>query len=291
MTPERTIIFAFESRKILSSVLRVVHESENEKYIIASRIADLISILKTVRPTLIVFGFYNNQEAIYTLSQICRYSRVPFLCLKEDNERLSWKPESIVFTLSLFDSFQGNVLSRYINSILRLSESTNGRRANNSLLNDSMRRSFVDNNDDTMSKYVMELEKRKSVLLHVKKKIKELYADADQESKGKLLSLMNLIRNETSKEKSGEEFDVYFNRIRPAFLNKLHSRHPGLTPKDIKYCCFLCLNMSNNEIRNLLGINQESVRTHQYRLKKKLALPKKISLREYVNTLASSKAN
>jgi len=38
------------------------------------------------------------------------------------------------------------------------------------------------------------------------------------------------------------------------------------------------MNMSNDDIRALLGISQESVRTHKYRLKKKLSLGKDQSL-------------
>ena len=285
MTPEKTIIFAFESKKILSSILGVANESKDIKYIIASRISDVISILKTVNPALIIFGFYNNQEALSILCNISKYPKIPLLCLKDEKERLSWDNKSIVFTLSLYSSFQENVLSAHIDSILMLSNVPNSRSINSSFLKASMQNSFV-NQDDKLSKYVMELEKRKSVLVNVKKRIKELHIDADKASKSKFLSLLNMIRNEISEEKPGEDFDVYFNEIRPMFLTQLHSKHPKLTPKDIKYCCYLSLNMSNNEIRKLLGINQESVRTHQYRLKKKMYLPKYQNLREYINTLA-----
>ncbi len=289
MTLEKTIIFAFESKKILSSVLGVVNETKKIKYIVASRIPDVISILKTIQPSLIIFGFYNNQEAVSTLSGLSKYPKIPLLCLKDEKEHLKWGRESIVFTLSFYTSLQENVLSAHINSILMLSDSSNSASITNSLIDASMRKSFV-NQGDELSKYVMELEKKKSVLLNMKKRIKELYNDASPTSKSKLLSLMNMIKNETLKEKPDEDFGVYFNRIRPMFLKRLLSKHPRLTPMDIKYCCYLCLNMSNNEIRNLLGINQESVRTHQYRLKKKMSLPRKLSLREYLNTLALQKA-
>jgi len=290
MTPKKTIIFAFESRKILSSVLAVVHENDDLNYIIASRISDVISILKTERPSLIVFGFYNNQEAVSMLCRLSGSQKIPLLCLSNEREILRWGPDSIVFTLPLNSSLQEDLLSAYMNSILMLSANKSDIRRPTTLLDNSLRRSFV-HQDGQLSKYVMELEKKKSILVNIKKRIKELHIDADPATKKRLLSILNMIRNEIQSEKRNEDFNDYFNKIHPMFLNRLHSRHPGLTPKDIKYCCYLSLNMSNHEIRNLLGINQESVRTHQYRLKKKLSLPKEVSLRGYVNNLALKKVN
>jgi DNA-binding CsgD family transcriptional regulator len=45
------------------------------------------------------------------------------------------------------------------------------------------------------------------------------------------------------------------------------------------------MNMSNDHIGNLLGINQESVRTHKYRLKKKMSLPREQDLRTYLRSV------
>ena len=42
-----------------------------------------------------------------------------------------------------------------------------------------------------------------------------------------------------------------------------------------------------NEIRNILGINQESVRTHKYRLKKKMALSKSQDLSHYLKSVTN----
>jgi DNA-binding CsgD family transcriptional regulator len=40
--------------------------------------------------------------------------------------------------------------------------------------------------------------------------------------------------------------------------------------------------MSNEDICKLLGINQESVRTHKYRLKRKLTLSKEENLQNFL---------
>lgn len=82
-----------------------------------------------------------------------------------------------------------------------------------------------------------------------------------------------------------EDFKLYFENVNPNFLNKLRDNHPDLTLKDVKYCCYVTMNMSNDDITHILGINPESVRTHKYRLKKKLGLSKNQSLRHYLAKL------
>ena len=43
--------------------------------------------------------------------------------------------------------------------------------------------------------------------------------------------------------------------------------------------------MSNDDIKNILGINQESVRTHKYRLKRKMSLPNELDLSTYLRSV------
>ena len=45
--------------------------------------------------------------------------------------------------------------------------------------------------------------------------------------------------------------------------------------------------MDNEDSRLVGGINQESVRTHKYRLKKKMVLEKNQNLRNYIQAFAS----
>ena len=72
-------------------------------------------------------------------------------------------------------------------------------------------------------------------------------------------------------------------------LESYEKKFPCLTTKDLKYCCYLKMNMSNQDIRHILGINQDSVRMHKYRLKKKMTLSKKVDLRSYINSFANER--
>ena len=81
------------------------------------------------------------------------------------------------------------------------------------------------------------------------------------------------------------DFKVFYEEADPNFLLALGAKYPFLTPVDLKYCCYLKMNMTNDDIRQVFGISLESVRTHKHRLKKKLALSKDTDLNLFLRTI------
>jgi len=124
-------------------------------------------------------------------------------------------------------------------------------------------------------------------ILGILKLIKKTQAVSLETTKTQLMSIVNTIKMTRSDRKHWDDFKHYFENINPNFIKTLSTKYPCLTAKDLKYCCYLKMNMSNEDIRLILGINQESVRTHKYRLKKKLVLEKHQDLRNYLQTFSN----
>jgi len=141
------------------------------------------------------------------------------------------------------------------------------------------------NSTKNLSRYVLELDQKIEVLVRIKDRIVDLYPRVEDSIRVELISIVNSIKVSANDNKLWDDFKLYFERTNPNFLFLLAQKHPDLTPKDLKYCCYLKMNMSNDDIRNLLGINQESVRTHKYRLKKKMDLPKDQDLITYLRAV------
>ncbi|MGB8195368.1 MAG: hypothetical protein WCF67_25775, partial [Chitinophagaceae bacterium] len=205
---------------------------------------------------------------------------VPVLCItkKFENETLRWSSNHIVFTYPLEHINNDECLNSRINSIFLLKTVPEAAH------------SFADaalqhNNTRDLSRYVMELDQKVEVLSKVKERIADLSAKVDDRTRGELSSIVSMIRMSANNNKIWDDFKLYFARTDPQFLTMLGQKYPFLTPIDLKYCCYLKMNMSNDDIRNLLCINQESVRTHQYRLKKKMSLPKDQDLRSYLRNV------
>ena len=77
-------------------------------------------------------------------------------------------------------------------------------------------------------------------------------------------------------------FILPFNNADKKFLRKIKTKHPGLTPNDLRLCAYLRLNLSSKEIAPLLNISPRSVEVKRYRLRKKMQLDHDINLTNYI---------
>jgi len=77
-------------------------------------------------------------------------------------------------------------------------------------------------------------------------------------------------------------FQEAFNNADKDFLKKIKIKHEALTPNDLKLCAYLRLNLSSKEIAPLLNISPRSVEVKRYRLRKKMNLPHKTGLTNYI---------
>ena len=77
-------------------------------------------------------------------------------------------------------------------------------------------------------------------------------------------------------------FKEAFNNADKDFLNKIKSKHPDLTPNDLRLCAYLRLNLSSKEIAPLLNISPRSVEVKRYRLRKKMDLDHDANLTNYI---------
>ncbi|WP_246296554.1 helix-turn-helix and ligand-binding sensor domain-containing protein [Winogradskyella vidalii] len=79
-----------------------------------------------------------------------------------------------------------------------------------------------------------------------------------------------------------EVFENNFSQVHDEFFEILKAKHAILTPKDLKICAYIKMNLSSKEIAPLMNISVRGVETHRYRLKKKLDLENDISLVDYL---------
>jgi AraC family chitin signaling transcriptional activator len=77
-------------------------------------------------------------------------------------------------------------------------------------------------------------------------------------------------------------FKEAFNNADKKFIKKVKSKHPDLTPNDLRLCAYLRLNLSSKEIAPLLNISHRSVEVKRYRLRKKMNLSHNLNLTNYI---------
>ncbi|KAF2517917.1 LuxR C-terminal-related transcriptional regulator [Flavobacterium foetidum] len=90
--------------------------------------------------------------------------------------------------------------------------------------------------------------------------------------------------NEVNKHE-WETFETNLNQIHNEFIINLTKKFPNLTPKDIKLCVYLKMNLSSKEIAPLMNISFRGVELHRYRLRKKLNLTQDENLSKFLLSL------
>jgi AraC family chitin signaling transcriptional activator len=79
-----------------------------------------------------------------------------------------------------------------------------------------------------------------------------------------------------------ETFEANLNQIHNEFIINLSKKFPILTPKDIKLCVYLKMNLSSKEIAPMMNISFRGVELHRYRLRKKLNLVQEENLSKFL---------
>ena len=95
-----------------------------------------------------------------------------------------------------------------------------------------------------------------------------------------------LIRENISHDDDWRTFMHNFDAAYEDFTKNLQSRHPGLTPTELRVCCYLKMGLSSKEIAPLFNISYRSVEMTRYRLRKKLGLTRENSLTDYLQSLS-----
>ena len=90
--------------------------------------------------------------------------------------------------------------------------------------------------------------------------------------------------NEVNKHE-WEIFETNLNQIHNEFIINLSKKFPHLTPKDVKLCVYLKMNLSSKEIAPMMNISFRGVELHRYRLRKKLSLSQDENLSKFLLSL------
>jgi len=95
-------------------------------------------------------------------------------------------------------------------------------------------------------------------------------------------SIQKKINRNIDSDKQWEVFETHFENVHEEFLKRLKENYPDLSPRELKLCAYLRLNISSKEIAALMNISVRGVEISRYRLRKKLGIDHDTNLTEFI---------
>lgn len=144
-------------------------------------------------------------------------------------------------------------------------------------INNDKLKQDIDNKNRELAISTMSLIKKNEFLARIKSDLKNVNVKDH-----KLDNVLKTINKNINNSDDWRFFEEAFNNADKDFLKKIKSKHPSLTPNDLRLCAYLRLNLTSKEIAPLFNISTRSVEVKRYRLRKKMDLAHEASLTDYI---------
>ena len=146
------------------------------------------------------------------------------------------------------------------------------------LKNEKLKNEMI-HRDKELANQTMDLIHKNKFLSKIKEDLEKIKdVSSDDHLKGKISSLVSKISKDVDHNKQWEIFETAFDEVHEDFLNRLKARFPALTPKELRLCAYLRMNISTKEIAPLMNISIRGVEICRYRVRKKLNIDRDTNL-------------
>jgi ligand-binding sensor domain-containing protein/DNA-binding CsgD family transcriptional regulator len=150
------------------------------------------------------------------------------------------------------------------------------------LRNEKLSAEMVQKDKELANSTMQMIQKNKS-LIKIRKDLQKLSHEINDDlNKNLVNSLIRKINRDIDHEGQWEVFETHFESVHEEFLKRLKAEFPGLSPRELKLCAYLRLNVSSKEIATLMNISTRGVEISRYRLRKKLDLDRNANLTEFI---------
>ncbi len=137
--------------------------------------------------------------------------------------------------------------------------------------------------DKELANSTIEMLHKNEMLITLRDELKKLAnCSQDENHKHEVKHLVRKINREIDNEKQWMVFETHFESVHEEFLQRIKTTYPKLTPRELKLCAYLRMNISSKEISVLMNISTRGVEISRYRLRKKLELKRETNLTDFI---------
>lgn len=140
--------------------------------------------------------------------------------------------------------------------------------------------------DKELANQTMSIIQKNKFLMKLNQELNRMQSETgDNSVKTKITILKKRIDKEIDNEQQNKIFESYFDDVHKDFFNRLKAKYPQLSPKDLRLCAYIRMNISTKEIATLLNISDRGVEISRYRLRKKIELSRDVNLSTFLSNI------
>ena len=140
---------------------------------------------------------------------------------------------------------------------------------------------------EELSSITMNVVRKNEILLNISSRLskvrRSIEAGSTGEAGSQIARIQAIIEENINHDDDWQSFANNFDAVYYDFTKRLRQAHPGLTPTELRVCCYLRMGLSSKEMAPLFNISYRSVEMTRYRLRKKLGLDRDINLGDYLS--------
>ncbi len=122
----------------------------------------------------------------------------------------------------------------------------------------------------------------RSAINHLDKLIKN---HSKNELSKELIAMRRNLELQIKGQDNWEIFKLRFTEVHKDFFDILYKNHFGLTKAELKFCAYLHINLTSDQLCSILNISPHAIKKTRYRIRKKLGLKTKDSLEDYISKI------
>ncbi len=150
------------------------------------------------------------------------------------------------------------------------------------LLNEKLQAEIIFKNKE-LALSTMHIVQKNETLSKLREELDSImYQTRENETKSQIKKVIQILSDDERLEEDWESFALHFDQVHTDFLRRIKDDYAQLSPKDLKLCAYLRMNLSTKEIAPLLNISVRGIEISRYRLRKKMHLDPDINLTEFM---------
>jgi ligand-binding sensor domain-containing protein/DNA-binding CsgD family transcriptional regulator len=137
--------------------------------------------------------------------------------------------------------------------------------------------------DKELANQTLNLIQKNNFLGKVKDDLRKLERiTKDEVVRQRLNQQIRRIDKEIDNENQWAVFETAFDEVHEDFLERIKEKFPLLTPREMRLCAYLKMNISSKEISSLMNISIRGVEISRYRLRKKMGIERDTNLTKFI---------